>query len=195
MSAIDTMTLESMDSDAEEFSDVGWIKAYGRIGRLRYLAYTMGVSFIYYALLGLIAAGISSSIGDAISMPVLGALFVVSMIPLLILMVSYGRRRLNDMNMSGWFFLLLLIPVIGSIFGLIMIFVPGTSGENDYGPPPPPNTKVTVMLGLLIPFIMLVGILAAVALPAYQDYLEKSRQVPSIETIEALYHESLEEDY
>jgi uncharacterized membrane protein YhaH (DUF805 family) len=45
-------------------------------------------------------------------------------------------KRLHDLNMSGWFYWLSLIPLVNLIFGLYMLFARGTVGPNRYGPDP-----------------------------------------------------------
>jgi uncharacterized membrane protein YhaH (DUF805 family) len=44
-------------------------------------------------------------------------------------------KRLHDMDMSGFFWLLLLIPGVGSLFYLVTLFAPGAKKENKYGSP------------------------------------------------------------
>jgi|APGre2960657505_1045072.scaffolds.fasta_scaffold130111_2 uncharacterized membrane protein YhaH (DUF805 family) len=43
-------------------------------------------------------------------------------------------RRLHDTNRSGWWYWLLLVPVIGGILLLVWFCSAGTTGENSYGP-------------------------------------------------------------
>ena len=45
-------------------------------------------------------------------------------------------KRLHDVNLSGWWGLLNLIPYIGGLFGLIVIFIDSNRGPNQYGPDP-----------------------------------------------------------
>ena len=45
-------------------------------------------------------------------------------------------RRLHDVGKSGWFFLIVLIPLIGAIWLLILLFRDGEQGENKWGPNP-----------------------------------------------------------
>ena len=45
-------------------------------------------------------------------------------------------RRLHDVGKSGWFFLIVLIPLIGAIWLLILLFIDGEQGENKWGPNP-----------------------------------------------------------
>jgi uncharacterized membrane protein YhaH (DUF805 family) len=45
-------------------------------------------------------------------------------------------RRLHDVGKSGWFFFIILIPLIGSIWLLILACRDGDQGTNEYGPDP-----------------------------------------------------------
>ena len=45
-------------------------------------------------------------------------------------------KRLHDLNMRGWWLLLALVPIAGSILGNGMVFVSGTNGPNKFGPAP-----------------------------------------------------------
>jgi len=45
-------------------------------------------------------------------------------------------RRLHDTNKSGWFILISLIPIIGSIWLLVLMCTDSDPGDNQYGPNP-----------------------------------------------------------
>lgn len=45
-------------------------------------------------------------------------------------------RRLNDLNWSGFVLTLLIVPPIGVILLLVLLFKPGTAGANNYGEAP-----------------------------------------------------------
>lgn len=45
-------------------------------------------------------------------------------------------RRFHDQDKSGWMFLLNFIPVVGGWIVLFFMVMPGTFGENSYGPDP-----------------------------------------------------------
>ncbi|MCY4541711.1 MAG: DUF805 domain-containing protein [Rhodobacteraceae bacterium] len=45
-------------------------------------------------------------------------------------------RRLHDSNLSGWWALLNLLPVVGTISTLVLCTVPSTNGANRFGPDP-----------------------------------------------------------
>lgn len=48
--------------------------------------------------------------------------------------ISIMVRRLHDTNRSGWWWLLSFIPVLGSIWVIILLLLKGTVGDNLYGP-------------------------------------------------------------
>ncbi len=50
--------------------------------------------------------------------------------------LAVSVRRLHDINKSGWMILVVLIPVIGAIWLLVLYVMEGTPGENQYGPNP-----------------------------------------------------------
>lgn len=49
--------------------------------------------------------------------------------------IVFTIRRLQDLNLSGWLFLLLYVPVIGGLFWLYTALAKGTDGRNHYGFP------------------------------------------------------------
>ena len=50
--------------------------------------------------------------------------------------LAVSVRRLHDTGRSGWWFLILLIPIIGVIALLIFMIQEGKGDENDYGSDP-----------------------------------------------------------
>lgn len=50
--------------------------------------------------------------------------------------ISICVRRLHDINKSGWWILVFLIPIIGIIWLIIFSIKKGDVGENKYGKPP-----------------------------------------------------------
>ncbi len=50
--------------------------------------------------------------------------------------IAVGIRRLHDIDKSGWWYLLLLIPLIGPIVILVFMCQPGSSGNNRFGSDP-----------------------------------------------------------
>jgi uncharacterized membrane protein YhaH (DUF805 family) len=54
--------------------------------------------------------------------------------------LAVAVRRLHDTNRSGWWFLLVFIPLIGAIVLLIWFCTAGTPGPNNYGNDPLSDT-------------------------------------------------------
>ncbi|WOF81491.1 DUF805 domain-containing protein (plasmid) [Pseudomonas sp. FeN3W] len=48
--------------------------------------------------------------------------------------LAVGARRLHDTGRSGWFQLIMLIPLVGIIALLVMWTIKSDSGENRFGP-------------------------------------------------------------
>ena len=45
-------------------------------------------------------------------------------------------RRLHDVGKSGWFYFIILIPIVGLIWLLVLLCTDGHQGENKWGPNP-----------------------------------------------------------
>jgi uncharacterized membrane protein YhaH (DUF805 family) len=57
-------------------------------------------------------------------------------IPLAIMAWALGSQRCRDFGWTGWAMLITLIPYVGWLFAIAIMFVPGTQGPNRYGPDP-----------------------------------------------------------
>jgi uncharacterized membrane protein YhaH (DUF805 family) len=147
---------------AEEYQEVRLFAVSGRIGRVRYIAYTIGFSLLAGLVLGALAAALGA---------VGGALALVGYVLLTVLMIMLTIQRAHDFNTTGWLSILALIPLVNLIFW----FIPGTDGGNDYGAKTPPNSVVVIIVACLVPILFVVGILAAIAIPAYQDYVKRAQ--------------------
>lgn len=155
----------------EDYSEVKFFSTKGRLGRVRYLTYSMGYMLIFYLLIAVLF-GILAAAGMMESPT--ATLFVMGIAYALI--IGFGLtltiRRAHDFNKSGWWSPLSLIPLVGLFF----LFVPGTDGENAYGKKTPPNRGGLVVLVAGLVVIVIVGILAAVAIPAYQEYVDRAAE-------------------
>ena len=149
-----------------ELYSPGIISFHGRIGRIRYLAYSSGITMlVMLAMIPLIgASALTGGIPEISSVGVIG--ISILSIAALVFTVMYGKRRLNDLNRSGWWLLVMLVPVVSLLVTIYMVFFPGTDGANDFGAEPDGNSIGVKILGLAIPVLTLIGILAAVILPA-----------------------------
>ncbi|MDP3845831.1 MAG: DUF805 domain-containing protein [Pseudomonas sp.] len=159
-----------------EFAELKPFGIEGRIGRLRYLAWSLVMMAVALVLLGIGASVIfildSSTSLLSVAATIVGLLAVVAMV---VVSIQIGVKRLHDIGWSGWLLLVSLIPAVGSVFSIIMLVVPGSTGANRFGPPPPPNSRAVKILAGLWLLVPVLGILAAIAIPQYQDYTERAR--------------------
>lgn len=155
-----------------EYSEIKAFSAKGRIGRVRFIAYSFGFGMLFniiVALLTVLGMKMSGTVGEDIT--ILGILIVY--IAFLVFMVILSIQRVHDFNTTGWLSIIIVLPLINFLLWLM----PGTETANDYGNPTPPNTTGVILVALIIPIIAIIGILAAIAIPAYQDYIQAAQQV------------------
>ena len=76
---------------------------------------------LFTVILSILLSSISDSIGN------LGSL--VTLLP----SIAVAIRRVHDVDRAGWF---ILVP----IYNLVLVLRRGDSGENRFGPPPPPSS-------------------------------------------------------
>lgn len=150
----------------------------GRIGRLRYLAYMSGISFltmIAVAILGGVLGAMQAARGHAGGIDMLTIGLMILYIPMFVYAIALGRRRFNDTGRTGWLCLLMLVPLVNALVSLYLVFAPGTDGPNEYGLPPSKNSWLVIVGGVVLPLVFMVGLMAAVAIPAYQAYTAKAQ--------------------
>lgn len=144
----------------------------GRIGRARALAYSIP-TVTPFMLLAMLAATIAPT-----SMALGLGLGLLSLIAILWFSLRLMVLRMHDVNLSGkWILGFIAFCVLASIFrqpvllavvsvlfwlGVLVIYylVPGNDGDNDYGPPPPPNTPLITagaVVFALMQVLMVVG--------------------------------------
>jgi uncharacterized membrane protein YhaH (DUF805 family) len=63
-----------------------------------------------------------------------GVLYVAFVLGTLLPNLAASVRRLHDLDRSGWWYLILFLPVIGWILFLVWTCTRGTRGPNRYGP-------------------------------------------------------------
>jgi uncharacterized membrane protein YhaH (DUF805 family) len=78
-------------------------------------------------------------------------------------MVAIHRRRLNDLDKTGWLQLILFVPLLGLLMELYLTFAPGTDGDNRFGPAPAPNSSGVVASVCVLPLLLII-LCVAVAL-------------------------------
>lgn len=132
----------TVGDELPEYATLKVFTIHGRIGRLRYLAWTLVLTLAL-----LVAGGIISTVSFAVATasPVLGTLIGVVLglalfVALVWVSVQIGVQRLHDLGWSGWLYFLNLVPLVNSVFPILLLVLPGNAGANQYGAPPPRNS-------------------------------------------------------
>ena len=86
-----------------------------------------------FFLVNLIIAIVVSIIGRVIHLPVLGSLYGSAV---LVPGIAVGVRRLHDTGRTGWWWLISFIPVIGTIWIIVLFALTGDQAPNQYGADP-----------------------------------------------------------
>jgi len=97
----------------------------GRLNRMRYWKYTGFLFLLNFAIafvLNLLKLG--------------GGIANVINLALAIVALPFSVRRVHDLNRSGWWLLITIIPIINFLFCIYVGFFKGTDGDNDYGADP-----------------------------------------------------------
>jgi uncharacterized membrane protein YhaH (DUF805 family) len=101
-----------------------YLSFHGRCDRMQYWIY--GV--LPYALLWVVIIFLSRLLNLSVyfTYPIL----VISHWPL----ITMQAKRYHDLNMSGWFTLLNLLPFVGKFLIVVIGLIPAQAGNNQYGP-------------------------------------------------------------
>lgn len=94
----------------------------GRISRRQYwmfALYSMLISFAFNIVIAIL--------------PFLAILSLIYSFALLVPSFSLIIRRLHDVNLSGWFLLIAVVPVLGALVLLFLLCMPSDKGENKFG--------------------------------------------------------------
>ena len=87
-----------------------------------------------FTLFNLIAAVILMAVDGVLgSTPIL---YCIYMLGVLLPSLAVTIRRLHDTDRSGWWFLLVLVPLVGPIAMLVFMCLEGTRDENRFGADP-----------------------------------------------------------
>jgi uncharacterized membrane protein YhaH (DUF805 family)/ribosomal protein L37AE/L43A len=159
----------------------------GRIGRLRYLAYSWPIMAL--SGLGMVAAVVPKKPGATWVIPVVCILMILWFWTSLRLMAL----RLHDVNRSAkWVLALLLLPGLGYAMGgqqmvpicaglfwimaLLLVVLPGSEGYNDYGPPAGPNTTLVKAGAGIFLVLMAIGVVVNIK---YLQYVRSGKLTPA----------------
>jgi uncharacterized membrane protein YhaH (DUF805 family) len=98
------------------------------------------MEFWYFVLFNIIVtivlAVIDTLLGTFNVLRGVGLLSGIYGLAVIIPTLAVAVRRLHDTDRTGWWILIGLIPLIGTIVLLVFYLTPGTPGSNRYGPDP-----------------------------------------------------------
>ncbi len=100
----------------------------GRARRKEYWYFFL-FNIIISIVLGIID-GVTGSFSPEAGMGLLGGIY---MLAVLIPGIAVSVRRLHDTNRSGWWLLILLIPLVGAIVLIVFLASDSKPEENQYG--------------------------------------------------------------
>jgi uncharacterized membrane protein YhaH (DUF805 family) len=98
----------------------------GRAGRREYWMFYLVYMIIYVAL----------TVGSVVLPSVFGILTIVFALALFVPSLAVAVRRLHDSDRSGWWLLILFVPLIGFFWFLYLMIVEGTPESNRFGESP-----------------------------------------------------------
>lgn len=95
--------------------------------------------WLFYLMLiiaTVVLTGVDILIGAFDPVSGFGLLSGIFTLAIIVPSLAVSVRRLHDTNRSGWWLLLSVIPLLGTIVLLIFWCLKGTQGQNDYGDDP-----------------------------------------------------------
>ena len=105
----------------------------GRARRTEYWMFTLIYNVITYAIYFAAIVGMSQS--PTMLTIAMGAVVVLSLVHF-IPSLAVLARRLHDTDRSGWWFLIVFIPIIGIIVLIVFLCQDSVPGRNKWGPNP-----------------------------------------------------------
>jgi uncharacterized membrane protein YhaH (DUF805 family) len=99
--------------------------------------------FVLFSLIvSLVLSAIDALLGTFSSSTNVGLLGGIYGLAIIIPSIAVSVRRLHDIDRTGWWVLISLVPVIGTIVLLVFAALEGTPGENRFGPNPKASGRV-----------------------------------------------------
>ncbi len=94
----------------------------------------------YFALFNMIfvicAIILDNVLGIALEGIGYGPIYLLYVLAMFIPGLAVVVRRLHDVGKSGWMYFIVLIPIIGPIWLIVLLFTESQQGENKWGPNP-----------------------------------------------------------
>lgn len=105
----------------------------GRLNRKSYIYRSLFLSLVFCVVQGVLTFATNTI--DALELLFAVVAFGFSLFSF-VSNIMMDVRRLHDLDLSGWWMLLMLVPLVNIFFALYMLFFKGTDGPNQYGDDP-----------------------------------------------------------
>ena len=115
----------------------------GRAGVAEYWSFTLVTYLLFIPLFFLVGLGTDAT-GEpnTLGLVAVSALVAISL-GLLIPSITVAVRRLHDIGLSGWLYLLVFVPLLGGLFLFICSLIPSSDKPNKHGPSPKQDVAQT----------------------------------------------------
>ena len=96
---------------------------------------------LFNSIFAIVAMGIDNVLGTTLNMGYgvslpYGYIYLLYVLATFIPGLAVAARRLHDVGKSGWMYFIVLIPIIGAIWLIVLLFTESQQGENKWGPNP-----------------------------------------------------------
>jgi len=122
----------------------------GRINRTKFLMYSgfLGYAIVFIIAMLLVANNLTKT--SFVALLIISLVFVLLALFCMTLALFLSARRLHDLGYHGALSLLLLIPFVGFVMVILLIFAPGKNNPNEYGNPPAAPTRNQTVFAIIL---------------------------------------------
>ena len=109
-----------------------FLDPHGRMPRLKYFFSTITIPTLSLTAMILLSSFVPEN-GSALRDAAVGSLNSALFIAWGVALVLVTIQRLHDLDASGWYSVLIPIPIINSLLWFVLVFAKGSDGANRYG--------------------------------------------------------------
>lgn len=114
-----------------------YVQFSGRAARSEYWWWTLFSMLVQVVLqVGVTAIAVAAGPGSETLVMVFSGLLMLVVLALILPSISVLVRRLHDIDRSGWWYWIILVPLVGVILLLVWFCKKGTTGPNRFGQDP-----------------------------------------------------------
>lgn len=159
-----------------------------RLGRLRFACYQFGAALLATLVITLFLLLSVELLPQWVGWGVAA----MTSVALLVYQIGLLVRRLHDMGKSGWWVILVFVPLVNLPFQLYLYLGDGSSMMNRFGTPNPPVSSLVMMVGGLCWFINVLALVAILVIGA-MGWLLPELLVPYLNHLPQGWTESMQQ--